>query len=299
MNEPLEKFEPRMVAGAGAEIFVRTGGEGRPLLLLHGYPQTHVMWHRLAPVLARHFRLVIADLRGYGRSGMPKNDRDNRAYSKRAMAADMVAVMAALGFDRFAVAGHDRGGRVGYRMALDSPTAVERLAVLDILPTFDMWANMDGDLALKVYHWQFLAQAPPMPERLIESAAGFYLDWTLSSWTKSGDLSSFEEAALAAYRAAFAMPGRVHAACNDYRAGATFDLAADREDRAAGRRIACPTLVLWGTGGIPSEAADSLAIWQDWCDSVEGRAIDSGHFLAEENPAETAAALIPFFSGRS
>jgi len=144
MNEPLEKFEPRMVAGAGAEIFVRTGGEGPPLLLLHGYPQTHVMWHRLAPVLARHFRLVIADLRGYGRSSMPKNDRDNRAYSKRAMAADMVAVMAALDFDRFAVAGHDRGARVGYRMALDTPTAVERLAVLDIIPTFDMWAGMDG-----------------------------------------------------------------------------------------------------------------------------------------------------------
>lgn len=264
MNEPLEKFEPRMVAGAGAEIFVRTGGEGPPLLLLHGYPQTHVMWHRLAPVLARHFRLVIADLRGYGRSSMPKNDRDNRAYSKRAMAADMVAVMAALGFDRFAVAGHDRGARVGYRMALDTPPAVERLAVLDIIPTLDMWAGMDGNLALKVYHWPFLAQAPPMPERLIEGATGFYLDWTLASWTKSGDLSCFEEAALAAYRAAFAMPGRVHAACNDYRAGATFDLSADREDRAAGRRIACPTLVLWGTGGIPSEAADSMAIWEGW-----------------------------------
>jgi haloacetate dehalogenase len=171
--------------------------------------------------------------------------------------------------------------------------------VLDIIPTFDMWAGMDGNLALKVYHWPFLAQAPPMPERLIEGATGFYLDWTLASWTKSGDLSCFEEAALAAYRAAFAMPGRVHAACNDYRAGATFDLSADREDRAAGRRIACPTLVLWGTGGIPSEAADSMAIWEGWCDKVEGRAIDSGHFLAEENPTETAAALINFFSGRS
>jgi haloacetate dehalogenase len=299
MKEPLEKFEPRMVAGAGAEIFVRTGGDGPPLLLLHGYPQTHVMWHRLAPVLARHFRLVIADLRGYGRSSMPQNDGENRAYSKRAMATDMVAVMAALGFDRFAVAGHDRGARVGYRMALDSPAAVERLAVLDIIPTFDMWNGMDGELALKVYHWLFLAQPPPMPERLIESDSRFYVDWTLASWTRSGDLSSFDEAALAAYRSAFAMPGRVHAACNDYRAGASFDLAADREDRAAGRRIGCPTLALWGTGGIPSEAADSMTIWEGWCDKVEGRAVDSGHFLAEENPTETAAALINFFSGRS
>jgi len=299
MNEPLEKFEPRMVAGAGADIFVRVGGDGPPLLLLHGYPQTHVMWHRLAPVLARHFRLVIADLRGYGRSSMPQNDRDNRVYSKRAMAADLVAVMTALGHERFAVAGHDRGGRVGYRMALDVPAVVERLAVLDIIPTYDMWTGMDGKLALKVYHWPFLAQAPPMPERLIESDTRFYLDWTLASWTKSGDLACFDEAALAAYRTAFAAPGRVHAACNDYRAGATFDLAADREDKSTGRRIACPTLVLWGTGGIPSEAADSLAIWQSWCDTVEGRAIDSGHFLAEENPSETAAALIPFFSGRA
>ncbi len=179
MNEPLEKFEPRMVAGAGADIFVRIGGDGPPLLLLHGYPQTHVMWHRLAPVLARHFRLVIADLRGYGRSSMPQNDRDNRVYSKRAMAADMVAVMTALGHERFAVAGHDRGGRVGYRMALDAPAVVERLAVLDIIPTYDMWTGMDGKLAVKVYHWPFLAQAPPMPERLIESDTRFYLDWTL------------------------------------------------------------------------------------------------------------------------
>ena len=209
MNEPLEKFEPRMVAGAGADIFVRVGGDGPPLLLLHGYPQTHVMWHRLAPVLARHFRLVIADLRGYGRSSMPQNDRDNRVYSKRAMAADLVAVMTALGHERFAVAGHDRGGRVGYRMALDVPAVVERLAVLDIIPTFDMWAGMDGNLALKVYHWPFLAQAPPMPERLIEGATGFYLDWTLASWTKSGDLGCFDEAALAAYRA----PSRRRAAC--------------------------------------------------------------------------------------
>src|SRR5262245_22036612 len=169
MNEPLEKFASRMVAGAGAEIFVRTGGDGPPLLLLHGYPQTHAMWHRLASVLARHFHLVIADLRGYGRSGMPQNDRENRSYSKRAMAADMVAVMRMLGSYRFAVAGHDRGARVGYRMTLDTPAVVERLAVLDIIPTFDMWAGMDGSLALKVYHWPFLAQAPPMPERLIES----------------------------------------------------------------------------------------------------------------------------------
>ena len=198
----LEKLEPRMVAGAGGDIFVRVGGDGPPLLLLHGYPQTHVMWHRLAPVLARHFRLVIADPRGYGRSSMPQNDRDNRVYSKRAMAADLVAVMTALGHERFAVAGHDRGGRVGYRMALDAPAVVERLAVLDIIPTYDMWTGMDGKLALKVYHWPFLAQAPPMPERLIESDTRFYLDWTLASWTKSGDLACFDEAALAAYRTA-------------------------------------------------------------------------------------------------
>lgn len=284
----------------GVEIFARAGGSGPPLLLIHGFPQTHAMWHRLAPALMAKFTCVMPDLRGYGYSSCPANDSENRAYSKRAMAQDMVALMASLGHRRFAVAGHDRGARVAYRLALDHPQSASCVAVLDIVPTYDMWHNFTVALAMKTYHWLFLAQPNPLPEMLIELQPISYLDYTLASWTKAKDLSAFADEALAEYRLHYATPEHVHATCNDYRAGATSDLAADEADFNTGHKIACPTLVLWGSEGIPAQndgvvdTADPVAIWRQWCINVEGAGIDCGHFLAEENPDATLAHLLPF-----
>jgi haloacetate dehalogenase len=290
-------FQEQILPGAGADIFLRTGGSGPPVLLLHGFPQTHAMWHRVAPALAEHFRLVIPDLRGYGRSSAPPNDAANEAYSKRRMGRDFVAVMRALGHETFAVVGHDRGGRVGYRMALDEPARITRLAVLDIIPTLAMWHRMDRHMAMKVYHWPFLAQPHPIPETLIGGNPVFYLDTKIASWAKTSDLSVFDPRALAEYRLHYAAPETIHASCNDYRAGATYDLEADEADRAAGRKITCPTLALWGDAGIPNEAAGPLAIWRDWCTDVRGASVNSGHFLVEENPQETLLHLLPFLKG--
>jgi len=283
----------------GVEIFARIGGNGPPLLLVHGFPQTHAMWHKVAPELMTRFTCVMPDLRGYGYSSCPDNDAKNEAYSKRAMAQDLVALMKSLGHARFAVAGHDRGARVAYRMALDHPDAVSCLAVLDIVPTHAMWHNFTVRLAMKTYHWLMLAQPNPLPEMLIEPNPVGYLDYTIASWTKAKDLSAFSEEALSEYRMHYATPEHIHATCNDYRAGATYDLAADVVDRAAGRKIDCPTLALWGNVGIPSEFENVLGIWHEWCSSVEGHGIDSGHFVAEENPQETLAALIPFLERHS
>lgn len=282
-----------------AEIFARIGGSGPPLLLIHGFPQTHAMWHRVAPDLMRRFTCVMPDLRGYGYSSCPANDAKNEAYSKRAMANDLVALMASLGHTRFAVVGHDRGARVAYRMALDHPDAVTCLTVLDIVPTHAMWHNFTVRLAMKTYHWLFLAQPHPLPEMLIERAPVNYLDYTIASWTKSKDLSAFSEDALAEYRLHYATPEHIHATCNDYRAGATYDLAADEADVAAGRKITCPVQALWGTAGIPSETEGPLQTWHDWCEHVEGHGIDAGHFIAEENPQALLASLMPFLSGHA
>lgn len=288
-------FEQRKIALADGEIFALIGGAGPALLLLHGYPQCHVMWHKVAPRLAEDFTLVIADLRGYGASMCPPNDPQNLAYSKRVMAQDMVEVMAALDFPQFMVAGHDRGGRVGYRMALDHPNIVSRLAVLDIIPTHVMWESMRAADAMKVYHWMFLAQPHPLPENLIEGAPRDYQDRTIASWTKNKDLSSIDPEALAAYNAFFEDPVHIHAACNDYRAGQTCDFEHDAADLAAGRKIDCPVLALWGDAGIPAEGASPLDIWRDWARDVSGHAIDSGHFVAEENPKAVSTALCGFF----
>ena len=281
------------------EIFARIGGSGPPLLLIHGFPQTHAMWHRVAPELMTRFTCVMPDLRGYGYSSCPPNDAKNEAYSKRAMAGDLVALMQSLGHARFAAVGHDRGARAAYRMALDHPAAVSCLTVLDIVPTHAMWHDFTVKLAMKTYHWLFLAQPNPLPEMLIEPAPVSYLDFTMASWTKSKDLSAFSEDALAEYRLHYATPEHIHATCNDYRAGATIDLAADEADRAAGRKIACPTLTLWGNAGIPSNFPDPLAIWREWCNHVEGRGIDSGHFMAEENPQATLDLLLPFLAAHA
>jgi len=288
-------FAAREVDTSAGRLFARVGGKGPPLLLLHGYPQTHVLWHRVAPKLADHFTLVMADLPGYGASAAPEPDENHAPYDKRSMAKGMVDLMAALGHSRFRLAGHDRGGRVAYRLTLDHPTAVERLATLDIMPTSEMWQAMDAKLALKTYHWMFLAQPAPLPETLIAHEPAFYLERTLASWTMAKDLSAFDPAALDHYRAAASQPVRIRAFCEDYRAGATTDLAHDEADRAAGRTIDCPMLALWGSGGFPSQTAGPLDVWRRWATKVEGRAIASGHFLPEENPDETAAALLAFF----
>ena len=290
--------EHRFKSG-NAEIFARIGGSGPPLLLIHGFPQTHAMWHRVAPALMKHFTCVMPDLRGYGYSSCPPNDTKNEAYSKRAMAKDLVALMASLGHSRFAVVGHDRGGRVAYRMALDQQAAVACLTVLDIVPTYAMWHNFTVKLAMKTYHWLMLAQPHPLPEMLIEPNPVGYLDYTLASWTKAKNLSAFGDDALAEYRLHYATPEHIHATCNDYRAGATCDLAADEADRAAGRKITCPTLAIWGNAGIPSETDGPLETWREWCEHVEGYGVDSGHFIPEENPEALLSSLMPFLSAHA
>ena len=287
-------FAAHEVAVGEATIFARVGGSGPPLLLLHGYPQSHLMWARVVDRLAARFTVVAADLRGYGRSSAPPSQKGER-YSKRVMAKDALALMAALGFEAFAVAGHDRGGRVAYRLALDHPRQVTKIATLDIVPTAEMWAGMDAARAMAVYHWMFLAQPEPLPETLIGGAADLYLDHTLKSWTGDQSLKSFAPEALAAYHAAMRDPARVHAMCEDYRAGATIDRALDDADRAAGRRIEAPMLALWGAHGIPAKGEGPLEVWRRWATDVSGHAIACGHFLPEEAPEETAEALDGFF----
>jgi len=286
-------FEQLRIRTREAEINFRRGGEGPPVLLLHGYPQTHVLWRKIAPGLARRFTVVAADLRGYGESSIPPSTSDHRPYSKRVMGQDMVEAMTELGFARFAVVGHDRGGRVGYRMALDHPATVAKLAVLDIVPTHTMWTTMDKRLALTTYHWLFLAQPDGLPERMIEANAAYYLRETLRRWArKSG---AIEEEAIRAYLASLTQPARIHAFCEDYRAGATVDLADDDADFGR-RKIACPVLALWGDDGIAAEVegAGPLDIWRKWADDVRGRGLPCGHFLPEEAPEETLAELLAF-----
>lgn len=284
-----EGFGLAMVDVGDVRLRARTGGSGPPVLLLHGHPQTHVMWHRVAPVLAERCTVVAADLRGYGDSSVPPTAADHAPYSKRAMAADQVALMASLGFDRFAVVGHDRGGRVAYRMALDSPERVTRLAVLDIVPTADMWrfAERSGkEFGMTNPHWYFLAQPAPRPERLISAAPerNYF----------AGDTSIFDPEALADYRRCVADPQTVHAMCEDYRAGAGIDDELDEADRAAGRRIACPVLVLWSGREELPRWFDVVRVWRGWADDVRGQQIDAGHYLAEEAPGEVAAAVATF-----
>ena len=289
-------FASRWIDTSIGKIFARTGGEGPPLLLLHGYTETNVMWHRVAPALAKHFTLVIPDLPGYGWSVAPEADAEHAPYTKRAMAAVMVEAMEKLGHVRFRLAGHDRGGRVAYRLALDHPGRIARMATLDIVPTYDMWHGMDRNMAMKVWHWPFLAQPAPLPEMLIGKAPVEYLEWKLASWSKSKDLSAFDPRALEHYRAAFSDPMRIHAHSEDYRAGRYADLENDEADRAARRTIGCPLLALWGGVGIANESGGPLAIWRQWAPQAQGQVIDSGHFLTEENPQPTAAALLDFFA---
>jgi haloacetate dehalogenase len=287
-------FASRRIKTQGAEIFLRTGGSGPPLLLLHGYPQTHACWHKMAPELAKHFTLVIPDLRGYGESSVPASDEKHLVYSKRAMAADCLTVMRELGHQSFMVLSHDRGARVGYRLALDHTTAVSRLITLDIVPTWSAWADMRRSTAMARFHWAFLAQPEPFSETMIGGNPMFFLEHMLAAWSAAKNLSAFAPEALAHYRASFSQPERVHASCEDYRAGATCDVEFDDADRAAGRKIACPTLALWGQQRENAFFTGPLEVWREWCTDVTGEGIVSGHFLPEEKPAETLARVIPF-----
>jgi haloacetate dehalogenase len=276
-----------------ATIRTRLGGHGPPLLLLHGNPQTHVMWHKVAPVLSRHFTVVATDLTGYGMSSKPPSAPDHLTYSKRAMARDQLAVMRRLGHERFLVAGHDRGGRVGYRMALDFPDAVAKLAVLDIIPTGEAFARGGRDFGLGYYHWFFFAQPAPLPERLIGADPDWYWRWH----TTRGPRDIFAPEAVEDYLTCFRNPETIRAMCEDYRAGATIDCAHDEADQRAGRRIACPVLALWGAQARLEAWYDTLAVWREWANDVRGRALPCGHYLAEESPEETASELLAFFTG--
>lgn len=289
-------FEEQHLRAGAVSLRVRTGGrpQAPALLLLHGFPQTHVMWHRVARHLAPHFQLVLPDLRGYGDSDKPEGGPDHAAYSKRAMAGDVAALMTQLGHTRYAVCGHDRGGRVAHRLALDHPQAVSRLCLLDIAPTLDMYGATDMDFARAYYHWFHLIQPAPLPERMIGGCAREYLHAKLGGWGSAG-LSHLEPQALADYERCFCTPEAIHAACEDYRAAAGIDLTHDRASREAGQRIACELLVLWGARGVVQRLFDPLALWQAQCSAqVQGQALDCGHFIPEERPQETAEALRRF-----
>ncbi len=280
----------------------RVGGnpDGPTLVLLHGFPQTHVMWHRVAQVLADRFFIVMPDLRGYGDSALRPgvaDAADHSTHSKRAMAADVVAVCEQLGIQRFWLCGHDRGGRVAHRLALDHPARVAGLCVIDIAPTLDMYARADMDFARAYYHWFHLIQPAPLPETMIGGNALAYLHAKLGGWG-SGGLGHIEPEALAEYERCFARTAAIHSACEDYRASAGIDLDHDRASRAANERIACDTLVLWGKRGVVQRLFDPLALWQAQCaGKVTGEALDAGHFIPEELPQTTAWALSDFFLG--
>ena len=278
-------------------MFARVGGDGPPVLLLHGYPETHLMWHGVAPLLVdRGFTAVVADLPGYGDSLRPAPGDDHAPHSKRAMASDLVQAMGELGFDRFAVAGHDRGGRVAYRMALDRPAAVTALAVLDIVPTAEVWKRIDSTAAVSYWHWSFLAQPAPLPERLILGAPEDWFEYHVRRMGIGNQPERYPEAVVEDYRRRLLDPAAVQGMCEDYRAGATIDRELDEADR--GRRIDCPMLALWGTrGALPRFYDDVLAVWSEWASDLRGRAVVASHFLAEDAPEEVAGELAEFFSG--
>jgi len=293
----MQAFSTTKIDTGETEIFLRTQGSGPPLLLLHGFPETHLMWRQVAPRLASSFCIVCADLRGYGESGCPASATDHAPYAKKAMARDMVVVMEKLGFRRFSVCGHDRGGRVAYRMALDYPERIARLAVLDILPIEASWQRADGRFALAYWPWSLLAQPYPLPEQILTLAAGAIVDNALSEWGSSA--SAFPAEVRAAYRAPLQRPEHAHAICEEYRAAASIDREHDNRDRAHGRRIRCPLLALWSARGPLdawyAEDGGPLALWRDWGDEVEGRALEGGHFFPESSPKETAEELGAFF----
>jgi haloacetate dehalogenase len=286
-NFPLTKVDTGTV-----RLAVRRGGEGPPLLLLHGFPQTHAMWHLVAPALARHFHLVMPDLRGYGDSAKPPSSPDHLPYSKRAMASDMAALMSVLGHERYAVAGHDRGGRVTHRMALDFASRITRACVMDIVPTRHLFTHTDQTFATAYYHWFFLIQPDGLPEKMIGFDPGGYMRECIRRWAAPG--AAFDPEALAEYERCYRRPENIHSACEDYRAGASIDL--EHDATSSGQRIACPLLVLWGGRGFMHRHYAVLDIWRQYATDLRGRALDCGHFLPEERPDDVIAELLAFFA---
>ncbi len=283
-----EGFERTTITTTGATINLVKGGQGSPVLLLHGYPQTHVMWHKIALRLAKEFFLVMPDLRGYGDSSKPSDGENHSGYCKRATAQDQVEVMAQLGFKQFAVVGHDRGGRVAHRMALDHPERVTKLTTLDIVPTHKLYNDVTKEMASVYYHWFFLIQPAPFPETLIGNNAEFFLNSMLGRLKPQ----AITPEAFAEYLRCFSDPATIHGTCEDYRAAASIDLIHDEADR--GRKVACPMLALWAEKGLMHRKYDVVAVWQDYAHQVSGKALPGGHFLPEEVPAETLAELRTF-----
>jgi len=279
------------------KIFFRRSGQGKPLLLLHGFPQTHVMWRAVAPLLTQNFEVVCADLRGYGRSGCPASTADHAPYSKRAMAEDMVRLMEQLGISRFSVAGHDRGGRVAYRMALDHRDRIHRLAVLDIVPTAMAWDRADAEFALAYWPWSLLAQPEPLPERVLSVAGEAIVKAALGGW--GSPAATFPPEVVATYVEAIQDAAHIHAICEEYRAAATIDRDHDAADVRAGRRIACPLLALWSANGPVGTWYDRdggpLGLWRRMSNDAQGAVLNAGHFFPEEAPHQTAQALNDFF----
>lgn len=292
MLEGFEEFDAEVSA---TTIHGRRGGDGPPLLLLHGIPETHVMWHRIADRLARHHTVVMTDLRGFGDSGKPPSAPDHAPYSMRALALDQVELMRSLGHERFAVAGHDRGARCAYRMAIDHPASVSRLAVLDIVPTAEAFASAGREFALGFWVWSFLAAPEPVPERLLADDPGALVEHMLDDWSQRPD--AFPPELRRLYVDKLSDPETIHAICEQYRAAATIDVALDEADRHTAA-IRCPVLALWSEGGaVDSWYDDPLAVWRQWAPDVRGRAMPGGHFLPEESPEETAAELVAFLDG--
>lgn len=293
-----EDFTSAQIETSETVINLVYGGSGEPVLLLHGYPQTHVMWHKVAPMLAEQYTVVAPDLRGYGDSGKPAVDADPESYSKRRTAQDLLEVMSTLGHRSFHVVGHDRGARVGHRMALDSAERVRSFTTLDVAPSQAAFEAMDSSLAFAWFHWHLMRQPEPFPETLIGTNAKFYLDFLLERWTAVE--GAITEEAYAEYLRCFSNPDTIRASCADYRA-IDVDLAHDAADR--GRKLACPVLALWGgnmakrPGWQTGRGLDMLRVWQERAEDVRGRAIDCGHFLAEEAPKETAAEVLKFLDG--
>jgi haloacetate dehalogenase len=290
----LDDFTPFDIERDGVRIHGRVGGQGAPLLLLHGHPQTHAIWHRVAPALARQFTLVMVDLRGYGDSGRPQSDTEHRPYSKREMSQDVLAAMRHHGFERFGVLAHDRGARVAHRLAADHPAAVERMMLLDIAPTLAMYERTDLAFARAYWHWFFLIQPSPLPEALIESDPVRYVRSTMGG--RYAGLEPFAPEAMAEYERCIALPGSARGICEDYRASAGIDLAHDREDIAAGRRLEQPLRVLWGAHGVVGRCFDVLALWRERALQVGGAPLPCGHYIPEEAPEALTAEALRFFT---
>ena len=278
-------FKEKRVSVTDAEIYLKIKGNGPPVMLLHGYPQTHMCWHHVAPVLSKSYTVICPDLRGYGASSIPKSDMNHVAYSKRIMGQDMLDVMISLGFSKFYLVGHDRGARVAFRLALDHPDRILKFVSLDVIPTINTWEGISRARSIDAFHWSFLAQPRPFPEKLIANNSSFFFDWLIHNWAAPG--FQFNTTAINHYKSAFSRPKSIHAACEDYRAGANLDVQHDLVDRQKKKRLQCPVLCLWGNKRSLSGSMDGLSpieIWKLWADNVQGGPVDCGHFLPEEAP---------------